>query len=47
MRVALLWGMAEVLKERFDAETRDAWSEAYVLTAALMQRGGVSRSMPN
>jgi hemoglobin-like flavoprotein len=39
VRDALFWGMAEVLGERFDADTRDAWSEAYALTAALMQRG--------
>jgi hemoglobin-like flavoprotein len=39
VRDALFWGMVEVLGERFDPQTRDAWSEAYALTAALMQRG--------
>jgi hemoglobin-like flavoprotein len=39
VRDALLWAFGEVLGDAFDAETRDAWSETYALTAALMQRG--------
>jgi hemoglobin-like flavoprotein len=39
VREALFWALATELGDGFTDELRDAWEEAYALTASVMKRG--------
>jgi hemoglobin-like flavoprotein len=41
---ALLWLLAQVLGDEFTSELREAWSEAYLLSAGIMRRGAARAS---
>jgi hemoglobin-like flavoprotein len=40
---ALVWSMEQALGDAMTPELRQAWNEAYVLTASLMARGAMTR----
>ena len=44
VREALFGALAEELADRFTDDVRDAWEEAYALTAGVMQRGAGARN---
>jgi hemoglobin-like flavoprotein len=44
VREALFGALAEELADRFTDDVRDAWEEAYALTAGVMQRGAGTRN---
>src|SRR5687768_1602348 len=44
VREALFGALAEELADRFTDDARDAWEEAYALTAGVMQRGAGTRN---